>query len=224
MARFRFFFLPLGLCALVAVGVHAAANVASGELLWVADRVDAFFDAIFSKWSFTAPLVDWIGFEQRRGFARGVALIWELSADALLVWPMLDYQERTAAQEWAQAREMARRIWQRPTPLRIVRPIATALVSVAGACSVARLAGGSVRLSLHAPTLGKLIALVLLFALLFFFAGRAAFRALESADTRSRRKAFTWPRAATLGLAGAVLLVPLAIAAVSASPIGSFFR
>src|SRR5438552_4613244 len=113
MQRLRFVFLPVGLCALVAVGVHAAANVASGELLWVADHVDAFFDAIFSKWSLTAPLVDLIGLEERTGFARGVALVWELCADALLLWPMLGYGERTARLEWQLARGMAQRLAKR---------------------------------------------------------------------------------------------------------------
>src|SRR5256885_7856289 len=134
MPRIRFVILPLGLCALVAVGVHAAANVASGEILWLADRVDAFFDAIFSRWTLTAPLVDLIGLEQRTAFARGVALVWELCADALLLWPTLGYAERDARLELQLARGMARRLVKRPTPMRIVRPIATACVAIAGAC------------------------------------------------------------------------------------------
>jgi len=53
--------LPLGLCALVAVGAHAAADVVGDRLLWLVDRVDALFDAVWSSWSFTAPLVEVVG-------------------------------------------------------------------------------------------------------------------------------------------------------------------
>src|SRR5437762_49738 len=58
VGRIRWIFLPLGMCALVAVGAHAAADVVGDRVLWLVDRVDAFFDAIFSSWSVTAPLVD----------------------------------------------------------------------------------------------------------------------------------------------------------------------
>src|SRR5438046_5354191 len=140
VARVRWIFLPLGLCALVAVGAHAAADVVGDRVLWLVDRVDALFDALWSSWSFTAPLVEVVGLTQRTWFARAVALVWELAADALIAVPLLGYDERDPAAEWKLAREML----QRPrSPLRLVRPAATPLPAVPGAWSGARLAPGS---------------------------------------------------------------------------------
>src|SRR5262245_32991659 len=85
--RLRWFFLPLALCALVAVGVHTAAEVLGELLLRMVDAADAAFDSLASRWSITAPLVDLVGPSQRIFFARGAALLWELAADALLALP-----------------------------------------------------------------------------------------------------------------------------------------
>src|SRR3954471_7870615 len=133
VGRVRWIFLPLGLCALVAVGAHAAADVVGDRVLWAVDRVDAFFDWIWSAWSFTAPLVDLVGFTQRTWFARAVALAWELAADALIALPLLGYDEREAMREWRMARDFLRRI---RSPLWLVRPLATLLISAAGAFSI----------------------------------------------------------------------------------------
>src|SRR5205814_1222664 len=89
VGRIRWIFLPFGMCALVAVGAHAAADVVGDRVLWVVDRVDALFDAVFSSWSVTAPLVDLVGLSQRAFFARAAALTWELIADVLIAVPML---------------------------------------------------------------------------------------------------------------------------------------
>src|SRR3974390_1061427 len=106
VGRVRWIFLPLGLCALAAVGAHAAADVMGESVLWAVDRVDAFFDAIFASWSVTAPLVDLVGLSERTVFARAVALALELCADALIALPLLDYDERAAADEWRTARAL----------------------------------------------------------------------------------------------------------------------
>ena len=195
VARFRWVFLPLGLCALAAVGAHAAADVVGDQLLWLADRVDAFFDAIFSSWSVTAPLVDLIGLTQRTFFARALALTWELSADALLAVPLLNYQERAAEQELALARVQLRK---RPS-LRLIRPVAALLVGIAGARAVARMVQGTL---LHLPFLSALLGAAALFLLLAFLVPRAVFRSLEHAALRRR------------GLLDLVILGPLALAAV----------
>ena len=109
VSKIRWIFLPLGMCALVAVGTHAAADVVGDKVLFAVDRVDAFFDAIFSSWSVTAPLVDLVGLGERTFFARAVALAWELSADALLAIPLLGYDERAAADELTIARVLVKR-------------------------------------------------------------------------------------------------------------------
>jgi hypothetical protein len=202
VARIRWVFLPLGLCALVAVGAHAAADVVGDRVLWLVDGVDAFFDALWSKWSVTAPLVDLVGLTQRTWFARAVALSWELAADALIAVPLLGYDERDAARESAMARALLRRL---RSPLPAVRPLATLFVSVGGACSIARMVQGSLQLALHAGWLSALARVLVLAGLLVFLAPRAVFRALEASSGPGR---------VGRGLLAAALLLPLMVAAV----------
>jgi hypothetical protein len=213
VSRVRWIFLPLGLCALAAVGAHASADVVGDRVLFCVDRIDAFFDAIFASWSVTAPLVDLVGLSERTFFARAVALAWELCADALIAVPLLDYDERAAADEWQLARTLLRK---RPTPQRLVRPAATLLVAVAGACSVARMVRGSVQLAAHSSLLSHLLAAGTLLALLALLVPCAAFRSLEHADQGGH--------ALAVGVFGTALLVPLMLAALFASPLLSFFR
>ena len=202
VARIRWVFLPLGLCALVAVGAHAAADVVGDRLLWLVDGVDAFFDAVWSKWSVTAPLVDLVGLTQRTWFALAVALSWELAADALIAVPLLGYDERDAAREWAMAKSLLPRL---RSPFRAVRPLATLFVSIAGACSVSRTVQGSLELALHVGWLSALARAVTLAGILVFLAPRAVFRSLEHAAGRRR---------IAIGLFSAVVLLPLMVAAV----------
>jgi len=199
VARVRWIFLPLGLCALVAVGAHAAADVVGDRVLWAVDRVDAFFDWIWSAWSFTAPLVDLVGLTQRTWFARAVALAWELAADALIALPVLGYEERDAATEWKMAQDLLRRT---RSPLRLVRPAATLIVAAAGAFAVSRMVQGSMQLTLHVSALAVLARAAVLVALLVLLVPRAAFRSLEHARTARYR------------VAAAAVLVPLILAAV----------
>jgi hypothetical protein len=201
VSRVRFIFLPLGLCALVAIGAHAAADVVSDRTLWLVDRVDALFDALWSRWSFTAPLVDLVGLTQRTWFARAIALSWELAADALIAVPMLGYEERDAAREWSLAREMLRRL---RSPLRAVRPLATLVVAVAGAASMSRMVMGSVLLLTHASWLAHLTRAATLAGLVVLIAPRAVFRSLEHASARRR---------IATGALALLVLVPLMLAA-----------
>ncbi len=197
MGKLRWIFLPLGLCALVAVGAHAAADMMGEGALSIADRVDAFFDAIFARWSLTAPLVDLVGPAQRTFFARALALCWELSADALLVIPLVNYQERAPLEELALTKAMLRK---RPS-LRLVQPAVALVVAVAGARAVARMVQGSL---LHFAAVGFTAGALTLLSLLILLVPRAAFRSLEHAS--SQRTA--------IRVIGLVVLVPLAVAAV----------
>ena len=199
VGRVRWIFLPLGLCALVAVGAHAAADVVGDRVLWAVDRVDAFFDFIWSAWSFTAPLVDLVGLTQRTWFARAIALAWELAADALIAVPMLGYGEREPAAEWKMARDLLHRT---RSPLRMVRPVATLLVAVAGAFAVSRMVQGSMQLTLHVVWLAAIVRAALLVTLLVVLVPRAAFRSLEHARTARHL------------IPAAVVLLPLILAAV----------
>jgi hypothetical protein len=196
--QIRWVFLPVGLCALVAVGAHAAADVVGDRVLWLVDRVDAFFDWIWSAWSFTAPLVDVVGLTQRTWFARAVALVWELAADAFIAVPLLGYAEREARLEWKAGLELLKRI---RSPLRLVRPAATLLVAVAGAYSIARAVQGSMQLALHVSWIAWLARAVTLTGLLSLLAPRAVFRSLEHAPVARYR------------IPAAVVLLPLILAA-----------
>ena len=199
VGRVRWIFLPLGLCALVAVGAHASADVVGDRVLWAVDRVDAFFDSIWSAWSFTGPLVDLVGLTQRTWFARAIALAWELAADALIALPLLGYEERDAELEWKMAGDLLRRA---RSPLGMVRPVATLLVATAGALAVSRMVQGSMQLTLHVGALAVLTRVALLVALLVLLVPRAALRSLEHARTARYR------------VAAAVVLAPLILAAV----------
>lgn len=196
----RWAFVPIGLCALCAVGAHAAADVIGDRIFLVVDRLDAFFDAIFARFSLTAPLVDLIGVSQRTFFARSLALIWELSADALLAFPLLDYQERAASAEWALARKM---LGKRRPSLRLLPPLATLLVTLGGARAIERLVKASL---LHFPLVGQALGFFALVALAVLFVPRAVFRSLEHAAAQK----------AAVGLLALAVLVPLALAALGA--------
>src|SRR6266478_5215164 len=121
------------------------------------------------------------------------------ATDALIAVPLLGYDQREPAAEWKLAREILQRT---RSPLRLVRPAATLLVAIAGACSVARTVQGSLHLALHVGWLASLARAATLVGLLVLLAPRAAFRSLELART-SRYRA-----------AAAVVLIPLMIAAV----------
>lgn len=198
VGRIRWIFLPLGLCALCAVGAHAAADRVADVALAGVDRIDAFFDAIFSRWSLTAPLVELVGLSQRTFFARALALSWELAADAMLAVPLLGYDERDGAVELSMAKQLLTR---RLLSLRLVEPLASLFVCVAGARSVSRMVQGSL---LHFPSLGAFAAATALFALLVLLIPRAVFRSLEHAAAQ---------KTAVSALA-LVILLPLAAAAV----------
>lgn len=215
--------MPLGLLALVAVGAHAAADVLGERILAGVDRTQAFFDSLFGSWSFTAPLVNLVSVETRTLFARAVALVWELWADALLALPMLGFragEERST--EVAQAKLLLRQLARRPTPLKLLRPLCTAALCVAGACSVARLVRGTL---LSSGVLSRMLAPVALLAVLSFLATRASLRSLERAELQTDRKRRSTLRAWSLGTIGTLMLLPLALAALfGASPVWSFFR
>jgi len=226
--RLRWFFLPLALCALVAVGVHTAADVVGEILLRLVDAADSAFDGLVSRWSLTAPLVDLVGPSQRVFFARAVAFLWELAADALLALPMLGYDER--ADEVKRFRQLAAKAWARPTTLRIAHPVATGAVALAGSCAVGRLVEGTLHFGLRgaigsaADALARGCALAAVLGLVGFIAWRAVVHALVRADARSDRIPFRRARAFTVGLPGALLLLPLALAALRAAPLLSFLR
>lgn len=240
---FRWAFMPLGLLALVAVGVHAAADTLDDRLLAVVDRVDSAFDALVGRSEVTAPMVEWLSLESRTRLARMLALAWELSADLVLALPALGYRETrapTQAEAWRAAmgmqvaqpswRALGLRCLRRPTPMRWLRPLATAAVALAGACAVAKLVQGTVYLSWRelmgdaaADVAARGLAVGALVGVWVSLGWRAVLRNLQSADAACEEDG--GKGAFRKGLVGCAVVVPLAVAAVlDASPVLSFLR
>lgn len=244
LGRFRFIFMPVGLFALIAVGVHAAADTLDDRILWLVDRVDAAFDAVVGAWSVTVGWVRWIDFEDRTRIARAFALVWELAADVVLAVPAFGYREQergrpaqgftallgTPARRW---REMFADVVRRPTVLRVTRPLATAAVVVAGSCAVARMVQGALYLSARggvgdsfAGPLARIVAIGVLVAVLVAFGARGVLRNLQHADAIAMAEpGLPWLRVFARGAVGSAIVIPLAVAALlDASPILSFVR
>jgi hypothetical protein len=143
-AAFRWAFMPLGLFALLAVGVHAAADVVDDRLLRAVEWLDALFDGLLAQSGPTAAWVNRIDSRERTLIARGIALAWELSVDVFVAVPALGYDEVDAVEKkFAMTRETWHTLFQRvnakPTPMRLIRPAVTAVFSLAGASAVSRL-------------------------------------------------------------------------------------
>ncbi|HEX8821559.1 MAG TPA: hypothetical protein VF794_16660 [Archangium sp.] len=231
LGYFRWAFMPLGLLALITVGVHAAADTLDDRLLVVVDLADAAFDRLVGGFDLTAPLVDLLSLERRTTLARALALSWELAADVVLALPALGYHEEHAPPHHTWRATLARCL-RRPTSMRWLRPLATALVAVAGACTVARLVQGTVYLSWRellgegaADGVARGLALAALVGLLWRLGGRAVLRNLQHADEASEAHARGFAQALAYGLPGSALVAPLALAAVlDASPLLSFLR
>ncbi|HYV48354.1 MAG TPA: hypothetical protein VFA20_26020 [Myxococcaceae bacterium] len=241
LSGFRWVFMPLGLVALIAVGVHAAADVVDDRILWLVDHADALFDSLAGRFQATASWVDLVGIEQRVKIARSVALAWELAADVILCWPALGYRERdarkpvvfeTSVTGTGGFRQLLRRLKARPTTMRVFRPLAVALISLAGGCAVARMVQGAVYLPTRgflgdgpAGFLGRVSALVSMAAVLYALGWRAVLRTLQDADTMSDDGSPSRAEALWRGLPGTAVVIPLAFAALAgATPLLSFFR
>jgi hypothetical protein len=242
LAGFRWAFMPLGLLTLIAVGVHAAADTLDDRLLALVDAVDAAFDRAASRFLLTESLVDLLSLERRTHLARLLALAWELTADVVLALPALGYREHLASPErpWRMPSSPPVPTWRmllsrcvlRPTTMRWLRPLATALVVLAGACTVARLVQGTVYLSWRelfgegaADLVGRGLALAVLVGLLWRLGWRAVLRNLQHADAASETHARGLAQALAHGLPGSALVAPLALAALlDAAPLLSFVR
>ena len=242
VARARFLYLPLALFALVAVGVHAAADTLDDRILWGVDHLDAAFDAVVSGHAWTQSWVHWIELSDRVRIARALALVWELAADAFLAFPILGYREKEPRKSNVEAwlgttprrlRDQWLDVVRKPTVMRVSRPACAAAVVLAGACAVGRMVHGALYLGLR-PALGDgpgallsrgLGGLVLL-AVLAAFGLRVVLGHLRRADSMAEIEAPYHPWLARgRGLWGAVVIIPIAVAALFlATPWLAIFR
>jgi hypothetical protein len=116
--------------------------------------------------------------------------------------------------------------------MRVFRPLAVALVALAGGCAVARMVQGAVYLPVRgvigdgpAGFLGRGSALVAMVAVLYALGWRAVLRTLQDADTMSDEGSPSGAEAFWRGLPGTLVVIPLAFAALAgATPLLSFFR
>jgi hypothetical protein len=224
LSAFRGIFMPLGLLALVAVGVHAAADVLDDRVLLGVDWLDARLDALLAGWDATAAWVDRVGSRERTLLARGVALAWELAVDGFLALPALGYfeaggAERHSCRGGGSWRALLGRLNRRPTPMRLLRPVFTAIFVVGGAYAVSRLVESTLFVGLvpdvAPPAVAQVIARVLgaaaMAVVLASHGWRAVLRALQHADAAS--EAAPTPAGRLLaGTWGTLLAAPLAVA------------
>ncbi len=226
--------MPLGLFALVAVGVHAAADVVDDQVLRAVEWLDALFDGWLAPHEATAAWVNRIDSKERTLIARCIALTWELLVDFFVALPALGYGEQDEVErKFAMTKEtwrtLLKRVNQQPTPMRLVRPLVTAVFAVGGAYAVSRLVESTLFVGLVgdvAPAdvsswLARVAGGTAMTMVLFSHGWRAVLRALQHADATCNASKHPW----WAGAWGTALSLPLAVALVlEAGAVLSFFR
>jgi hypothetical protein len=221
--------MPFGLCALAAVGVHAAADAVDDRLLVLVERLDAFLDAFWSQHQSVAAWVDVVGSLERTRLARALALAWELAVDAAVAIPALAWKEREPMSGRPPLREVLSRLNRQPTLTRFFRPLAGLAFAVAGAFSVSRMLEAALFAQLFgtpvqgaAEVLSRIVAGLALVVISAALGSRLFVRLLEHGDAVSGGAA---KKRALAGLFGTALAVPLALAAViDATPVLVLFK
>jgi hypothetical protein len=232
IASFRWAFMPLGLFALIAVGVHTAADLVDDQFLAMVQALDAWADGIFGRFEWTQSWVDAIGSRQQTLIARAITLVWELTVDAYFAIPALGYDEAEkdtrlrfavlAQQTW---KDVLKRLNQKPTPMRVVRPLVTFVFAFAGAFAVSKLVESTLFVGLQGGVAGpdvagpvaRLFGGLAMLAVLFSMGWRAVLRALQYADLTCAEAATRAQPMALVGLvgnvAGLLLALPLVLEA-----------
>lgn len=236
VGAFRWVFMPFGLLALLAVGVHGAADGIDDRIRWVVEQLDAIADGLFAQAELTRSWVDAISSAERTGLARGLAFVWELLVDVVVALPALGYFERTQRERLTEAAQSLRaqlvRLKAQPTPMRLSRPIITAAFVMAGAYAVARmveaalfhaLKAGIVPDGINGP-LARIAAVGALVLVLSSLGWRAVLRSLQHADEVCAEHDRTKVSPYFAGWWGTAISLPLALAAFIDTPLLSFFR
>lgn len=228
--------VPLGLFAVLAVGLHAGADRVDDEARFVLDALDARLDAwgaAFLGWLFSAlevgpttserwtfAFVDLIDLDTRDELARVIALIVELVADLVLAVPL--FLPRPDARPYRQRLQV---MFQDPTLLRWVGPLSAALASWAGVLTITRELqvasyAGVEQLS-GLPRLAELMASLLAALVLLLVVGRLMSRVCVGAVSWAERvaerdRARAWPpwRRRLRGWGLLVTVFPITVLAV----------
>ncbi|MCI0571074.1 MAG: hypothetical protein L0Y66_09990 [Myxococcaceae bacterium] len=234
----RWVFMPLGLFALVAVGVHAAADRVDDSLRFVVQGADALMDTVWGRFAWTRSWVDAVGERECTRAARALVLLWELVVAGVMGLPLLGYAEEEAPgpllvalrRRWG---GLVKDVTRRPTLLRVSRPVGALCFVLAGVVALGQTLqaslfhAGSGLLGADAALLvARLLALAAMLGVAASLGGRAFLRHLQHADAVSERDEGR-PTVARLlhGLPATVVMVPLAVAAlVATAPVMGFFR
>jgi hypothetical protein len=231
---FRWAFMPLGLFALICVGIHAAADIVDDKLLRAVEWLDVSLDGLLAQSETTAAWVNRIDSRERTLIARALALAWELAVAFFVALPALGYDELDETERrfvfqretW---RTLLQRVNRQPTPMRVGRPLVTLVFVVGGAYFVSKLVESTLFVGLVgdvapaevAAPLARVLAGLAMALVLFSHGWRAVLRALQHADAACVASTRPW----TTGLWGTVLSFPLAVALVlDAEALLSFFR
>ena len=149
LVRLRRILFPVALFGLVVLGLHAGSDRLDDLAFSVINALDRFADQVLAalvkgvlapfgpsqrtvaRWTYAA--VSLIDLEEKRWAARMVALLFELTADVLLLWPVLRHrQDRT---RWRDALPSPRSISNMGA---VLAPLAVGMAGFAGAVVVAQ--------------------------------------------------------------------------------------
>lgn len=240
---FRGLFLPFGLFAIVAVGIHAGSDCVDNHafslynffdarfdelLTWLIVRVYGFMDVgVQLTATHTFKAVDFIDLDVKDAAARWTALLVELGADLIFAFPIFRHRP-----DGTPLVEFARRTYQDPTVLRVAAPLGAIFASIAGVLVIAReiqvathgmLAGQPVQISQFGTQAAAIAGIIALVLVTWRLGGNALGAAARWADRRAKidRERFSTPRRRKMrGLVTAGIILPITFLAVfQATPI-----
>lgn len=136
----------VGVFCLMAIGLHAAADLLDDRVLAFLAWLDVLFDGLFARFSVTESWVDAVGTGARLKASRMLVLAWELVADLLLAAP-LAFGALSSAAGQEPSLVGGRGGLQRVATLVVMGTVC--IFSVAGSLSVANLVEGV--LVVHSP-------------------------------------------------------------------------
>ncbi|MCK6544845.1 hypothetical protein L6R52_03185 [Myxococcota bacterium] len=252
LGHVRGLFLPFGLFALVAVGVHVGCDRLDDQAFVALSALDAIVDAalaatvraigdLFSAspasieaWTYRA--VDLVDVDAKQWLARWIAVGLELFTDLVLALPVFLHRELPASARALGA--LVKKSLADPTVLRVAAPIASACACVAGAFAVSREAqvlahsaiSGVAVMSEHrdlATLSASITGYLALCVVLWRLGAVVVLGALTYADKKAARDALDVVGSRKRRLRGwvtALVALPITITAVVATPIAGTLR
>jgi hypothetical protein len=235
-------FIPFGLFALLAIGIHVGCNRLDNHLFVLLNVIDAAVDdvlcfiiqkvcALFSASQSTVDLltyraIDFIDLEIKSDAARYGALAYELVADVVLALPVFLYRE----ERWTTdgIRERAKAYFEDPTLLKLAGPAAAVSAGIAGVFSISReievLAHSLIShvTVQHASGIAGMLGAAALAVVAWRLLAIAVLGAAEYAERRAnndRVMSVPLQQRRLRGLLTAFVALPIALLAVEATPI-----